>query len=85
MTWQINVINMSPYKRKTIYCHAQTSRDTREDGARDTRKRRATTRETTHATSCEQHVKTTNRCCVYTKYILIQDMWVDIDHINKYL
>jgi hypothetical protein len=58
MTWQINVINMRPYKRKTIYYHMQTSRDTREsrattraNGRRDTRER--------HATACaKQHYGT---------------------------
>jgi hypothetical protein len=30
MTWSINIVNMSAYKRQTIYYHAQTPRDTRD-------------------------------------------------------
>jgi hypothetical protein len=50
MTWRINIINMSVYKRKTIYYHAQTSCGTREqrattraNGTRDTHEWHATT------------------------------------------
>jgi hypothetical protein len=46
MTWCINIVNMSVYKRQTIYYHAQTLRDTRDRHV------------TTHTHDVRQHVWT---------------------------
>jgi hypothetical protein len=48
MTWRINVINMSLYKRKTIYYHVQALRDTRESCATTCAKQHCGTRDNTH-------------------------------------
>ena len=47
MIWRINIVNMSVYKRQTIYYHAQMPRDTRDRHA------------TTHAHDVRQRVWTT--------------------------
>lgn len=67
MIWRINLINMSVYKRKTIYYHALTPRDPRDRHTRytwatrgetsDTRERRVTTRaNSTREWRTNQHV-----------------------------
>jgi hypothetical protein len=66
MTWRINIVNMSAYKRQTIYYHAQTSRDSRErcattcangtrDDAREAARRHAKQRAWQRATRASQH------------------------------
>jgi hypothetical protein len=67
MTWCINIVNMSVYKRQTIHYH-----DTRANSMRDTRERHATTREAAyhHAwNNTRDRWESLNKYRVYTKQV----------------